>query len=275
MKQYDNEKIRELLKDYHTLTGVKIGVYESNRKEVCNYPQAFLGFCKIIRNIPTLSARCRLCDRMGFFRCDKKKAPAIYTCHAGLFECFSPILYQDKTIGYIAFGQIIPKGTSWETLRQNLEGITPEEEVLLKEQFAFLPTYDENEMQAMAHVLSACTGYEYLRNLVLLESKRIDREIASFILDNLHTDLSVARLCEQFRLSRSELYSIFHDYFQISPAEYIKNQRLKQACEYLRATNDPIHEVGERCGFYDYNYFSKVFKKEFRMSPREYRNKKD
>lgn len=39
----------------------------------------------------------------------------------------------------------------------------------------------------------------------------------------------------------------------------------------IRSTSMQISEIASNVGFYDYNYFSKVFHRKFGCSPREYR----
>ena len=41
----------------------------------------------------------------------------------------------------------------------------------------------------------------------------------------------------------------------------------------IRSTSMQISEIASNVGFYDYNYFSKVFHRKFGCSPREYRKK--
>ena len=41
----------------------------------------------------------------------------------------------------------------------------------------------------------------------------------------------------------------------------------------IRTTAMQISEIAASVGFYDYNYFSKVFHRKFGCSPREYRKK--
>ena len=66
-------------------------------------------------------------------------------------------------------------------------------------------------------------------------------------------------------------HEIFKEYFDATPAEYIKECRVEKACELLRSTRLPVCEIAEICGIPDYNYFSKIFKRKLGISPREFR----
>jgi AraC-like DNA-binding protein len=100
---------------------------------------------------------------------------------------------------------------------------------------------------------------------------RIESRLDLYINEHMKGDLSVKALCEAFRLTHSEIYSIFKEYLGAPPAEYVKARRLERATELLRSTEMKIGAIGQECGMPDYNYFSKVFKSAYGMSPKEYR----
>jgi two-component system response regulator YesN len=51
---------------------------------------------------------------------------------------------------------------------------------------------------------------------------------------------------------------------------YLENMRITLAKRYLQLSNLSVSEIGDRCGYRDHNYFSKVFKKHTGMSATEY-----
>jgi AraC-like DNA-binding protein len=55
------------------------------------------------------------------------------------------------------------------------------------------------------------------------------------------------------------------------PARYLQELRMREACRLLVETNLPIHEIAGAVGFVDELYFSRRFRQELRMAPREYR----
>lgn len=56
-----------------------------------------------------------------------------------------------------------------------------------------------------------------------------------------------------------------------TPQAYLSKLRMARACTLLRTGRLGIAEIAARLGFYDGMYFSKVFKKNFSMTPTEYR----
>ena len=272
MEIYNQDKILQLLKDFYNLVGLKACIYNSSGEELSFYPEKLSPFCKLLREDANMDKRCQECDSRAFEECRKTHKQHLYTCHAGLLECMSPIVYDKKIIGYMVLGQIKLKGnTDFDAICHRL----PKEKLDgLRKRYDRLPTIELDKLNSAMRILDACTSYEYMKGLVDLSENKIDVAIEKYVDDNVAEDLSVPKLCSVFHLSHSEIYSIFKRYFKATPAEYIKARRLEKACEYLENTNLPINEICRRCGVPDYNYFSKIFKRAYGISPREYRKAK-
>ncbi|BCG58031.1 response regulator [Paenibacillus sp. URB8-2] len=52
---------------------------------------------------------------------------------------------------------------------------------------------------------------------------------------------------------------------------YLHRIRIEQACRYLETSRMPVHEIGERVGFTNDNYFIKIFRRCCGMTPQSYR----
>lgn len=265
MKQYDLEKLQELLHDFYNLTNIKICIYDSAENELCYYPEKLSPFCRFLRESVKADEQCRACDRRAFAECKRTHRRAVYTCHAGLLECFSPILYNDKIIGYIVIGQIRTDSALSDGARHADER--------LRALYENLPVVDMDKINSAIHILDACAGYEYIKTLVSDYDERIDARLAAYVDENLSGDLSVSVLCRKFCLSRSELYSLFREYFDSSVADFIKQRRLQKARLLLEQTRLPVGKIAALCGIPDYNYFSKQFKQRFNVSPSELRKR--
>lgn len=190
----------------------------------------------------------------------------------GLLECVSPIVYEENIIGYIAVGQIRTRESKLSL--DEIGSLTEKQRSELIKRYEELPVFELDKIKSAIKILDVCASYEYLKNLMNTRSMAIDAELERYINSRLKEPLSVQELCLHFRLSRNELYSVFRNYFNDSPAEYIKKRRLHRACEYLTNTNLPVNIIAQKCGIPDYNYFSKIFKKTFGVFPRSYRSKR-
>ena len=72
-------------------------------------------------------------------------------------------------------------------------------------------------------------------------------------------------------MSKSSLQRKMQALFGMSVNEYISLYRLKAAARIIASEDVPVSEVGYRVGFTSHSYFSKCFKKQFGISPREFR----
>lgn len=109
----------------------------------------------------------------------------------------------------------------------------------------------------------------------LLSSQYLRRmEIKSFIKDHLQNpDLSAGFIAESFRISKRYLYSLFEDE-DMTIGSYIRVLRLvkcKRDIENPLLNDRTISEICFFWGFSDFSHFSKLFKKQFGISPRDCR----
>lgn len=120
MREYDLNKMQQLLHDFYDLTGIKICIYDSRENELCYYPEKLTPFCRCLREDKAQDKACRLSDKNAFLTCRRTRRQTVLECHAGLLECFSPIFCEGKLIGYIAIGQIRSKPHAPESVPEEL-----------------------------------------------------------------------------------------------------------------------------------------------------------
>jgi AraC-like DNA-binding protein len=85
--------------------------------------------------------------------------------------------------------------------------------------------------------------------------------------------ISLKSLADQFYVSNTHLSTLFKKEVNMNLKEYIQEVRLRHARLMLNTTRLPIQEIASNCGFFDVNYFTRVFRKVHGISPRAYRNK--
>jgi AraC family L-rhamnose operon regulatory protein RhaS len=69
--------------------------------------------------------------------------------------------------------------------------------------------------------------------------------------------------------SERQFGRVFKQVYQTSPFEYIIRLRLHKACDLLCYSDSSITQTAYECGFSDSNYFSRCFRDEFGISPRQ------
>lgn len=88
-------------------------------------------------------------------------------------------------------------------------------------------------------------------------------------LDN--SDLSVNDLCRAVQLSHAHLYRKLKALTNLTPVQFIRYIRLKEAKKLLEDSSLNISEIAYAVGFSDPNYFSRIYHKEMGVTPTESR----
>ncbi|KAB8286829.1 AraC family transcriptional regulator [Bifidobacterium ramosum] len=95
--------------------------------------------------------------------------------------------------------------------------------------------------------------------------------MVDFIQSNFSRPLTLAEIASAGTVGRSTCASIFRDYLNQSPIEYVTDVRIRKAVELLSGTELPISEVGIRCGLRSPGFFSRTFRSVIGVSPLTYR----
>lgn len=99
------------------------------------------------------------------------------------------------------------------------------------------------------------------------------RKLTEFVEQNMsNSDITIIDMAQATATSRSGLNRRMHQLVGVTPADFLKEARLKRASQLLLQTDKPISEIAYQCGFSDPKYFGKVFKSSLGKAPKEYRN---
>lgn len=269
---YDIDTIREFLNHFHKITNVTISFWDNELNQLIYQPSEMPAFCRLIKSTPEGARRCYLSDTDLCSRCRDSLAPETHKCHAGLVDTAVPIMFEDKLFGFIMFGQIkdpqYPKNSSAEIERLGEELGLPVDE--LKAAYEQLYRFDSEMIDSAVKILTATMYYLYTSACKFTESELVNR-IDKWIDDNLAAPISVAIICNEFDISKNKLYAIWKNRFGMTIGDYILKKRMKRAKKLLLQGDDKIKVICEKIGIPDYNYFSKVFKKFYSVSPSGFR----
>ena len=117
--------------------------------------------------------------------------------------------------------------------------------------------------------LKACTS-EYLHSQKHQRMEKAREYIDAHITN---PDLSVKDLAKTFKMSESHFRYSFKAMHNMSPTQYIQQERIRLAKSLLRETTDSLTSIAESIGYSSIYYFSEAFKKEIKCSPSEYRKR--
>ena len=265
--------LRELLKNFYTLTKMRIVIFDDSFHELASYPTRHSNYCSIIRSDSKADAKCITCDQDACQKCKRYQRLYTYQCHAGLTETVVPIKAENIIIGYIMFGQVLQTSDReglWQDICNNLCSYDIDREILYS---AYLKKKNISKeiIAAAAKTMEISASYLYLSRKLILKEDSLASKLDHYINSNIQTELSAPTLCSHFGISKSHLYKLSEQCFGMGIAEHIRSVRIHLAKQLLGDTDLPIYEISDRVGINDYNYFTKIFKRETGLLPTAYR----
>ena len=95
-------------------------------------------------------------------------------------------------------------------------------------------------------------------------------EILAYI--NQHKqDVTLSSVAKHFHYHPKYLSALIKKHTNKSFSDILQEARLQETCNYLKNTTYSIDEITHLTGYYDRSYFNRMFKKNFGMTPGEYR----
>ncbi|MBB6671738.1 response regulator [Cohnella nanjingensis] len=182
------------------------------------------------------------------------------------------------------FGFCADKGYSWTELKR----IMGHFELLFRsELYLLLKGYPKaqaaEELRVAGSVDEMRANWEqYLDALIASISdkrsprnKRVVDEAVRFIEARYgDKELNLQAIAANAKVSPAYMSKMFREVMAKPITQYLNDYRLEKASAFLLAQTDAkIAAVADACGFNDYPYFSKVFKKHYGVSPLEYKEK--
>lgn len=100
------------------------------------------------------------------------------------------------------------------------------------------------------------------------------RKMMDFIQNHYSENITLTEIAESADVGRRECLRCFRRTIQLSPVQYLLKYRIMQgAGQLLSQPSENIAVLSASCGFDSPSYFTKQFRKFFKCSPREYRQK--
>lgn len=99
--------------------------------------------------------------------------------------------------------------------------------------------------------------------------------ILDYIRENYMNPITIEELASSVNLSKHYFMRFFKKYMGMTCIEYINDYRLNIATNLLLTTNQQITEISTGIGITNLSYFNRIFKKKYKMTPKEYRRTMD
>ena len=123
-------------------------------------------------------------------------------------------------------------------------------------------------MRLIGAICSSCSTKDIAQDTDVPKLIRVIR----FMEHRYQEKIQMSELAAIVNMSPSALLRAFSKEMKETPINYLVNLRLEKAAKLLRETPENITQISSAVGFRDSNYFSKMFRRKYSSSPREYRN---
>lgn len=138
----------------------------------------------------------------------------------------------------------------------------------------YVSSEDPRKEEKRRHILCAI-----LWELVAFTEKKVENEnihiIKRYIREHLSEEICLSDIAQAVHLHPAYCCGLFKKETDTTIIEYINASRVELAKKFLRSADVVISDIPELCGFTNYKYFARVFKKSTGLSPSAYRKKND
>ncbi|HOM27494.1 MAG TPA: AraC family transcriptional regulator, partial [bacterium] len=116
----------------------------------------------------------------------------------------------------------------------------------------------------------------YLERREIVEKKASKKEIifkkvVNFITENIEKQVTIKEIAKNYYFSVNYIQKIIKEFTGRSFTRFMHDIKIEYVKELLKNTTLEIKEIAGRCGFYDQNYFTRIFKKIEGIPPSKYR----
>ena len=100
---------------------------------------------------------------------------------------------------------------------------------------------------------------------------KVIKEVVSYIDFHYAEDLNLSFFAEMFHISRNYLSGLYKKETGMTLTDYIHQVRSRRAITLINSSSLSITTIAVSCGYNDINYFTRMFKKIYGVSPTQYR----
>lgn len=222
---------------------------------------------------PELHGICAFFDRNSVQRyLSGKNGPFVKLCHCGLLEVVIPVFIESKLAGVLFCGPFRVSSTALSPIHLNA-GTSKWSVASVSGK---LPEMDGAKMEnIMALGMMLAQRLE-----TLVKESRTDavfggrtERIENFFAANFSKNISREDLAASLHLSVSRTSQLLNELFHCGFSDMLLKYRLEHAVHLLKNTCFKLETVALNSGFTEPGYFFRVFRKQFGVTPGEYRSK--
>ena len=258
---FDRKKLQSLLENLAVLSGMGVSFWHPEQ-DVClaatsNVPSAY---CARLQTSQAMSAECKKCEQLALRIARRDLKTQYFTCHAGLKECISPVIYNGEVLGFVMIGQVLfteDNGTNIDPIREWIEenGFNFNE---IRSLYLLLPRIGREKQHALLKIISALASLVHIEGIVRRIELPLISRIEKYVDEHLNEPISLDDVVEALSVSRS---TICHTLRTEKNCTFFKliNQKRVDVVRKAIASGKTVAEAAEMAGFASVSYCSRVF----------------
>jgi AraC-like DNA-binding protein/quercetin dioxygenase-like cupin family protein len=125
----------------------------------------------------------------------------------------------------------------------------------------------------LMHFLASLKYINQFREIKKARQTDVIQKSIQFMKDNLEKKTTLDDIASQAGYSVSHFGTFFTKKTSYAPMEYYNQLKIQRSCSFLQFSDVKIKEIAFRLGYYDPFHFSKAFRHEMGITPREYRKR--
>ena len=114
------------------------------------------------------------------------------------------------------------------------------------------------------------SGKEEVQTVDEAAQKRVQL-MMQYIHENYNHGLSLDEIASHIGVSKSTALNLFRRFLHTTPVAYLIGYRLQAASWLLKNTNKKVKTIAYESGFHNVDYFCRLFKRRYHLTPSEYR----
>ena len=238
-------------------------------------------FCRWLQQNTTGRTLCGMCDQNRFLEARRSALALRYRCHAGLREFIVPVIRNGEMIALLQCGQVHdrrPTEAEWRGARRDLvkAGVKHGPLRPLFRQNRILSEDRQADLLSVLELVANRLAHADEQRL-LPEPGRTGMQLGravTFIEVHLAERLTVQVVARTAGLSTRSLERLYQKEVGSSVLKFILRRRISRACEILQGTDHTCAEIAFEVGFGSVQHFNRIFRRDQRTSPREWRQRR-
>ncbi|MBN1864822.1 MAG: PocR ligand-binding domain-containing protein [Victivallales bacterium] len=269
-----HEDVQNLLDSFAEAIGVRIVLYDSDghiirtdRLRDCS------DYCRFIQE-KLMPGMCQALDSKKQEECLRKKKLVCYRCHAGLTEAVMPVFMEGKLLGYAMIGQFRDELRLSGKILEKCPGKAAA--TVLSRHYLDLPYIPPGREHGILRMFKVLVEYIAERELMGLSGDWLHDKTRQFLDVRFRQDVRVADLAKFAGRSISSISHLLKERHGKTFKQMLIERRLSHAEELMKTRPElSIGEIAYQSGFVDRFYFSRLYRKYRKTTPREARRRED